>query len=277
MTAPAAVLEEAQPKSIAANPQPEAATLSVAELLAELNARDVRLWLDGDQLRVDAPKGALTPELLKQLKSAKAEVMALLSAPIPQPTPQPKVEPLPKDSDERIRPGSNNPTQLTSAQQHLWQLEQLNPGTSLYNITEALHLQGRVDFYLLEESIRRVIVRHKILRTAFLRAADGQPRAQVTEHIPTDIISFQRMEAAPISVIESNLRMLIMAEAQQIFNLAQAPLLHCLLVEIAEHEYMLVVTMHHIVSDALSFAIFMEEVSEIYRSLHHGMTAAQTE
>ena len=57
MTAPAAVLEEAQPKSIVANPQPEALTLSVAELLAELNARDVRLWLDGDQLRVDAPKG----------------------------------------------------------------------------------------------------------------------------------------------------------------------------------------------------------------------------
>lgn len=272
MTVAELVLQKVPPLRHETNAEERA--MSVSELLAALAALDVRLWIDGDQLRLDAPKGALTPDLLKVLKASKAEVIALLAASEGHAFPATK-EPVANASttnEDYIQPVDRAQSlQLSSAQERLWQLEQLNPGTSLYNITEALRLQGELDSQLLAESIRQVVARHEVLRTAFRRNADGGAEALVSEAIPNNILELRQVNRAPQSKMESMLRATIDAEAQRVFDLSEAPLLRCVLLVIDERDHLLIVTMHHMISDALSFAIFMDEVSGNYAALQKGL------
>src|SRR5262245_20649733 len=103
--------------------------MSAFELLSELRSRQIRLWVEGEQLRYRAPAGALTPELHAQFAARKAEIIAFLR----QTTAEADTAP--------IRPAARGgPLSLSFAQQRLWFLDQLAPGSATYNIPMPVRL-----------------------------------------------------------------------------------------------------------------------------------------
>ena len=140
----------------------------VEVLLAELNELDVRLWRDGDRLRINAPKEVLTPDLRAELTARKAEILTFLD----------QKPPVAGSARPPIRPVSRAGTlPLSFALERLWFLSQLNPDSVGYNSPNAMRLIGPLDAAVLFRSLNEIVRRHEALRTTFT-TTDGQP-AQV--------------------------------------------------------------------------------------------------
>jgi non-ribosomal peptide synthetase component F/acyl carrier protein len=152
---------------------------------------------------------------------------------------------------------------LSFAQQRLWLEDQLAPGAA-YNVHGRRRLVGPVDVGVLEASIRAILTRHEVLRTRF-PTIDGRP-IQVVEDFDEGL----RIRVVNLTGVdgdrEAAARSLLDEEATVTFDLAQGPLFRCLLVTLGETEHFISVTMHHIVSDAWSIALFVRELSSLYEA-----------
>ncbi|NRD48556.1 non-ribosomal peptide synthase/polyketide synthase, partial [Corallococcus exiguus] len=163
---------------------------------------------------------------------------------------------------------------LSFAQQRLWFLEQLQPGTATYNIPSALHLDGPLDLAALERAFRELVQRHESLRTTF-HAHAGEPvqRFHATAEFTLDV---QDLEHLAPDAREAEARRLAGAEGLRPFDLARGPLLRASLLRLAEHRHMLLVTMHHIVSDGWSMSILVRELDALYRAFRQGLGSPLT-
>ncbi len=154
---------------------------------------------------------------------------------------------------------------LSFAQQRLWFLEQLEPGTPLYNLPIAVKLVGQLDVEALEWALNQVIRRHEILRTSFI-SVEGRA-AQVVA--PEMTIRFTVVEAAEADVPE-----LASEEAQRPFDITTAPLLRARLLRLGPEHHVALLTMHHIVSDGWSMSVLVGEIAALYEARVTGGTAA---
>ncbi|MGF1938028.1 MAG: condensation domain-containing protein, partial [Nostoc sp. ChiQUE02] len=164
---------------------------------------------------------------------------------------------------------------LSFAQQRLWFLHQLDPNSYIYNGSSAVLLQGSLNVTALEQSINEIVRRHEILRTCF-HIINGQPVQIIAPilEIPLPIVDLQHIPDADYEAEVKNLRL---ANYQEPFDLAQVPLLRLTLVRLKAKEYMLLVTMHHIISDAWSEGVFIREVSVLYEAFSSGKLSPLTE
>src|SRR5215213_3973806 len=139
--------------------------MTISEFLSHLRKLDVRIRADGDRLRCDAPKEVLTPDLQAQLAERKAEILVFLreTAAFAHSSPAP-IEPVSRDGD----------LPLSFSQQRMWLLDQLEPDTPTYNLSQALRLSGTLEVEALKRSIEGIVSRHEALRTTFA-AVDGEP------------------------------------------------------------------------------------------------------
>ncbi|MBV9109091.1 MAG: amino acid adenylation domain-containing protein, partial [Gemmatimonadetes bacterium] len=160
---------------------------------------------------------------------------------------------------------------LSFAQQRLWFLDQLEPGSAAYNLPYALRLRGRLDEDALERSIEALVARHETLRTRFPGIA-GQPRQVIDAAGP---ISIARIDLSQLDgdAREAELRALAAAEARTAFDLAAGPLFRCTLVRLGDEENAVLFTLHHIVSDGWSTGVLVREVSALYGTLSTGRDA----
>lgn len=153
----------------------------------------------------------------------------------------------------------------TPAQQSLWFLDRLSPGNPALNIAVRLRIQGALNPVLLERAINSVVERHEVLRTIFL-SVDGEPVQAVhnaaTVPLPCDDLSSLKEWERRFQEEERTIR-----EARIPFDLRAGPLVRVRLVYLAPREHVLLLTMHHIVSDGWSIGVFSDEVSQIYASL----------
>ncbi|HEY0077792.1 MAG TPA: condensation domain-containing protein, partial [Pyrinomonadaceae bacterium] len=157
---------------------------------------------------------------------------------------------------------------LSFAQQRLWFLDQLQPGSPAYNMPGRMRLSGRLDARALEESIDEVVRRHESLRTTF-QARDGRPVQRISPHVRL------QLPLADLSTLGDaertrELERLSMEVSQQPFNLSEGALLRGLLVKLSDEEHVLLLTMHHIVSDGWSISIFIREVAVLYEAFSQG-------
>ncbi|HMA79960.1 MAG TPA: condensation domain-containing protein, partial [Candidatus Binatia bacterium] len=130
-----------------------------------LRALDVRLVADGERLRVNAPKGRLSAELRGQIAKKKSAILTLLNG----------GDPGPHSSAPSIpRLGDDEPAPLSFAQERLWFLEQLLPGSAVFHLCRATRILGPLDLAALQSSVNDLVRRHDALRTGFL-AIDGRP------------------------------------------------------------------------------------------------------
>ena len=151
---------------------------------------------------------------------------------------------------------------LSFAQQRLWFLDQLDPGSAAYNIPFALRLRGTLLVYAVERSLHEIVQRHENLRTSFL-LRDEQP-VQFIETLSHFSLRQTDMSSLLAQEQEIATRKLIAEEANLPFDLGRGPLLRGTLLRIQDDEHVLLLTMHHIISDGWSSGILMRELSALY-------------
>jgi acyl carrier protein len=160
---------------------------------------------------------------------------------------------------------------LSYAQQRLWFLDQLEPGSPLYNCPGAAHLRGRLDVEALERSLNDIIARHESLRTKFA-SVEGQPVQVITPlwTLRLDVEELSRLDKeGQAAEVERRAR----AEARQGFDLSRGPLLRVKLLRLGEEEHVVFFTMHHIISDAWSLGVFLHELAALYEAHRGGVKA----
>jgi hypothetical protein len=155
------------------------------------------------------------------------------------------------------------PTNL--AEQSFWYLDRLEPGNPCWNIAVRFRIIGALDTSILKRSLNEIIRRHEILRTSFELTDDALTQivhAEGTISLPLDDLGDLSSSARDA---EEERRTI--AEAALPFNLKTGPLVRARLLKLAEHEHMLLVTVHHIVSDGWSIGVFSDEVAAHYEAL----------
>jgi amino acid adenylation domain-containing protein len=170
----------------------------------------------------------------------------------------PAIEPLPRDG--------NIP--LSFAQARLWFLNQLEGGSATYNIPVALRLTGFIDVAALEQAIGKIVQRHEVLRTTF-HMVDGVPVQVITptSSVPLSVVDLQ---ALPEEEQSTEVQRLVTEEARAIFELTNSPLLRVTLLRLGEKSHVLLLVMHHIISDGWSLGIFVQELSALYEAFSKG-------
>ncbi|MDY7023841.1 MAG: condensation domain-containing protein, partial [Cyanobacteriota bacterium] len=233
---------------------------SIDEYLSELYRLDVKLWVEGNatsaqdkRLRFNAPEEIITTEFIAELKERKSEIVTFLSE-VQQSIhrPQETIQPVSRQQD----------LSLSFAQQRLWFLEQLQPGTATYNIPSAVRLKGELKIDIFEKSLNEIINRHEILRTNFILKKE-RPIQVISSDSSLKInqLDLQNLDAKEQ---EAQVIQLMTQELQKPFDLAQDLLIRVTLLKLSATEFVVFLTMHHIVSDGWSMEIFIRELATIY-------------
>ncbi|HYG34924.1 MAG TPA: amino acid adenylation domain-containing protein, partial [Clostridia bacterium] len=162
---------------------------------------------------------------------------------------------------------------LSYMQESLWFAQQMAPDSSAYNIPEAWRLKGQLQLRALRWSVSEILRRHEALRTAFA-ARGGKPVQIVLEAEPYDLPLIDLTQSRDR---ETELRRWLTLESRKPFDLARAPLLRIGLFRLASEEHVLLVNMHHIVSDAWSQGVFLRELVQLYEIAVLGKSAVLPE
>lgn len=153
-------------------------------------------------------------------------------------------------------------------QRTCWYLDRMTPGSSTYNIAVRFLLSGPLDIGLFEEALRRVVLRHEILRTHF-SAPDGEPK-QIVEPYDNFSLPVSDLREWPAEQRDAEAERLASEEARIGFDVEHGPLFRGRLVQTEDERFVLLLTMHHIISDGWSVGIITDEMGWIYESLVEG-------
>ncbi|TWH43972.1 condensation domain-containing protein [Dulcicalothrix desertica] len=157
---------------------------------------------------------------------------------------------------------------LSFSQRRLWFLSQLEEGSDAYNMPAALQLTGTIEITALEQTLREIVRRHEVLRTNFV-AINGAP-VQVINPARAMTLPLVNLQALPEVEQSTEVQRLAIAEGQRPFDLTKDPLLRVTLLRLNEKFHVLLVTMHHIISDGWSIGIFIQEFSILYKAFSKG-------
>src|SRR5260370_29542191 len=157
---------------------------------------------------------------------------------------------------------------VSFAQQRLRFLHYLEPAVASYNLPVALRLTGPLDVGALEESLNEIVRRHDALRTSF-PVWEGRP-VQVISPVRLIPVPETDLRDRPAAEREREASRLASLEANRPFDLAKGPLFRAKLLRLAEQEHVLIVTMHHIVSDGWSVDILLHDLAVLYDAFRQG-------
>ncbi|MDT9002462.1 amino acid adenylation domain-containing protein, partial [Paucibacter sp. APW11] len=159
---------------------------------------------------------------------------------------------------------------LSWAQQRLWFLAQLDgAASSAYNMPAALRLQGPLDSAALKATLDRIVARHEILRTRFLQR--GGEAVQVIDRSEAGFALAERdLRALQGHELDAAVQRLSLDHGASAFDLAGGPLIHGLLLKLADEEHVLLINQHHIISDGWSVGVLVREVGELYAAFSQG-------
>jgi amino acid adenylation domain-containing protein len=167
-------------------------------------------------------------------------------------------------------PDAKNPAtgELGFAQQRFWLLDQIEPGNPAYNLAAAIRFQGKLDVDALRRSLMDIFRRHDILRTSFPVVAGRPVQWAPPRRLP-------RIDPVDLRKVAESGRVdrrddIIVREARRPFNLERGPLVRFTLIRVGSDEHLLVVIMHHIISDGWSLGVFFRELVDVYRELSAG-------
>ena len=153
---------------------------------------------------------------------------------------------------------------LSFAQQRLWVLDQMEPNNPLYNIPRRTRMRGTLNLEAFSQALNGILQRHESQRTTFA-VKDGEPVQVIAPTLELDI-ALRDLTDCPEEARLLEAARLAEAEALIPFDLAKGPLVRATLVKIADDDHLLLLTMHHIVSDAWSAGIFFQEFGELYNA-----------
>jgi hypothetical protein len=153
---------------------------------------------------------------------------------------------------------------LSFAQQRMWLMDQLEPNSAFYNLPAAVRIQGNLDVAALEESFNEIVRRHEVLRTTFGHV-EGHP-IQILS--PAHNLTVERIDLRHLPEEErlESVEQLAAHQARLPFDLTQGPLLRVKLLKLKEQEHIVLLTLHHIVSDGWSVGVMVRELKTLYNA-----------
>ncbi|WP_166654429.1 condensation domain-containing protein, partial [Tahibacter aquaticus] len=167
--------------------------------------------------------------------------------------------------------GRDAPLPLSFAQQRLWFIDRLEGGSAQYNMPLLLRLRGELDVPALQQALDTLVARHEILRTVY-SDTDGAALQQI-QPARAVAMACDDLRRLPAAAGAQRLQQLAADEAAQPFDLAQDLMLRCRLVHSGEHDYALLLTLHHIACDGWSLDVLVREFVALYGALRQGRPA----
>jgi len=227
-------------------------------LLNELSARGLQLRADGGRLRVRGPEGALTGPLRERLAAQKEALLALLRD---------------REGDDRrpdpVPAARTGELPLSFGQQRLWFVTQLAPASNAaYNIVAAVRLTGALRVEVLERSLDELIRRHETLRTGFV-SVEGRPVQRIHDAATLALSRVDLSALAPDGRDDAVARRL-REENLTPFDLTRPPLLRGTLLALGDDRHVLIVVIHHLVSDGWSSGVIIRELAQLYDAFSAG-------
>ena len=218
--------------------------MNISLLFQDLIKRGAKLWIEEEQLRCQGSGEVLTPEVLAILKQHKSEFLDLL----------------------REKTSEHDEYPLSLGQQALWFLHQNAKESAAYNIAAPLRIFSPLDVPAMKRTFQYLADRHPLLR-AYFPVEDGKPLQKIREN---QNVWFVIVDASDGS--EEQLKQRVIQAYQQPFDLKTGPLFRINLFRRTDEDHVLLITVHHIVFDAWSGWLLMDEFSKLYSSI----TASQT-
>jgi amino acid adenylation domain-containing protein/non-ribosomal peptide synthase protein (TIGR01720 family) len=160
---------------------------------------------------------------------------------------------------------------LSFAQERLWVLDQLEPGSVSYTLPNPIRLHGHVDVPGLGRALTEIVRRHEALRTTFANR-EGRPWQVINPpaRVPLPVVD---LAGLPPAQREAEARRHVRELARQPWDLARGPLLRARLIRLGAEEHLLALMMHHIVTDGWSMAVFAQELGALYGAFSQGRPA----
>ncbi|PCK02582.1 MAG: hypothetical protein COA42_21985 [Alteromonadaceae bacterium] len=231
---------------------------TIQGFLNQLRQSNIRIHKQGDKLQIKAPPKALTAEIRQQIGERKAEILVFLAnfeAPV--------------EGVPAIQPVSRRDSiPLSFPQERLWFLNQFEGNNSAtYNIPQALRLSGAINLDALQRSMHWVIERHESLRSCFTLKND-QAQVQILSEIKA--LTIQDLQDLDGEAQSAELQKRANAHAITVFDLTSGPLFKADLLLLNSQQSVLLVNMHHIISDGWSIGVFMRDWQHAYTAFYRG-------
>ena len=229
--------------------------MTLVELLSSLRARDINLWAEGERLCYSAPSGALTPDIREELAKHKADLLTFLN----------ETDRMRRVTRAPISRVSREAKLLPSVnQKRLWFIDQLEPNTA-FNCYRADWIEGSLNIEALERSLNEIVRRHEILRTTF-STIDGEPHQVIAPVLKLRLTLIDLRDIVDATERETEAERIIAEEVERPFDLGKGPLIRAYLLCLGPEEHLLLLTMHHIVTDAWSMGILVKELTVLYEA-----------
>ncbi|MGF1991570.1 MAG: amino acid adenylation domain-containing protein [Nostoc sp. ZfuVER08] len=216
--------------------------MNLVEFLTQLSQQHIELWVEDDKLRYRGRKEGLTSTVLNQIKQHKTEIIDLLR--------------------QGFHISKSYP--LTHGQQGLWFLYKLAPTSAAYNVAFTARICSHLNIPALQRAFQKLVNRHPTLRTTFAQK-DGEPFQQIHEYQEVD---FENIDASVWN--EDELKSQVIAAYQRPFDLEKGNLLRVNLFTCSEENYVILLTIHHIVIDGFSLGIIFDELRLLYEAENTG-------
>ncbi|PCC14200.1 non-ribosomal peptide synthetase [Pseudoalteromonas sp. JB197] len=227
------------------------------DLLKEARNMGVHLYLSNNKLKVRANKGALTSELRAKIVASKDELISLLQ----------ELESVSSNSGEdtiNLVADRVQGLPLSFAQQRMWFIDQLEENSTQYNIPMALKLTGDLDLDAFQAAMNDLVVRHEILRTTYSKTEQG-PVQYIN---PARPVLIKQHDLSNTNGVEQHaqFKALAKAEADSPFDLNKDLMLRVALVKLADDQFNLLFTLHHIAADGWSMGLLARDFGALYRA-----------
>jgi len=234
--------------------------MNLDNLLLDLSSLGVKIWAEGDQLRLRAPKGVITPELQNSLSDHKTEILDLLRQErAAERGAAAKLRPVPREGG----------APLSFMQERLLFLSLMYPHSPVYNLPNARRMRGRLHEEALRSALQTILERHEILRTTF-RDRGGNPVQIVS---PSARLDFESVDVTTSDDPEAEATRIALIESERAFDLATGPLLRTKLLKLGPDDHLFFWCLYHIVSDGWSSMVFLRELKAFYEQQTIGTPA----
>jgi amino acid adenylation domain-containing protein len=225
--------------------------MNISSLISKCKRHGIGIELSGDQIKVNAPKGQVVADILNEVRTYKNEIIQYLKSivsaqyvPIPVATPKPYYA-------------------TAHGQRRLWVLEQFGGLGSAYNIPLNWGIRGNVNADALEQAIYALMERHEILRTK-IEVIEGEPYQKI-QSVKETGFSMQRVDLQHLPDAEMKAKELSDQESTRPFDIMSSCMMRAMLITMEPTHHVLVLTVHHIISDGWSVEIMGRELLEHYK------------
>lgn len=224
--------------------------MALADFLIDCSIKGIRVYLEGEKLKVKAAGEALEDDGWEYLKSKKNSIIALFN-------------------EYSIR-SNYGLAYLSKQQERLWIVDQIEPNSFQYNLSTVLNFEGQLNLKALQRALSAVVERHQVLRTTYRLDKQNQP-IQVIQDAAELALPLVDVSHLAGERLDREVRRLAEEEASEPFDLSADLMLRALLMKCSAQSHALVVTMHHIAADGWSGGVLKKELSALYSAFSQGL------